>query len=211
MQSVIRPAFLDAAETAAALLREPMLVERWSTPSALPDFSTGGLARHLANQLTHTVTFLAAAPGTSAISVLGHFTGNGWVTSGADSADNIGIRRRSEQAAASTNATDLADLVNAALTELRTTVPAEPADRIVDLGDWGLQVDDFLLTRVVELVVHVDDLAVSLGLPTPAMPETAAGAAIKLLSGLAAWRHGSLNVIRALARQERAPTSIAAF
>ncbi|MEV6371281.1 maleylpyruvate isomerase N-terminal domain-containing protein [Micromonospora musae] len=208
---MIRPAFLDAAETAATLLREPMLVERWSTPSALSDFSTGGLARHLANQLTHTVTFLAAAPGTSAISVLEHFTGNAWVTSGVDSADNIDIRRRSEQAAASTTATDLADLVDAALTELRTTVPAEPADRIVDLGDWGLQVDDFLLTRVVELVVHVDDLAISLGLPTPAMPETAAGAVIKLLSSLAAWRHGSLNVIRALARQERAPTSIAAF
>ncbi|MEU5563447.1 maleylpyruvate isomerase N-terminal domain-containing protein [Micromonospora musae] len=208
---MIRPAFLDAAETAATLLREPMLVERWSTPSALPDFSTGGLARHLANQLTHTVTFLAAAPGTSAISVLEHFSGNAWVTSGVDSADNIDIRRRSEQAAASTTATDLADLVDAALTELHTTVPAEPADRIVDLGDWGLQVDDFLLTRVVELVVHVDDLAVSLGLPTPPMPETAAGAVIKLLSSLAAWRHGSLNVIRALARQERAPTSIAAL
>ncbi|TNH31388.1 hypothetical protein FHG89_02560 [Micromonospora orduensis] len=208
---MIRPAFLDVAETAAALVREPMLIERWSTPSALPDFSTGGLARHLANQVTHTVTVLAAAPGASAISVLEHFTGNAWVTSGADSADNIGIRRRSEQAAASTTATNLADLVDAALSELRTTVPAQPADRIVDLGDWGLQVDDFLLTRVVELVVHIDDLAVSLGLPTPAMPETAAAAAIKLLSSLAAWRHGSLTVIRALARQERAPTSIAAL
>ncbi|MET8357779.1 maleylpyruvate isomerase N-terminal domain-containing protein [Micromonospora sp. NPDC005171] len=208
---MIRPAFLDVAETAAALLREPMLIERWSMPSALPDFSTGGLARHLANQLTRTVAFLAAAPGASAISVLEHFTGNAWVTSGVDSADNIGIRRRCEQAAASTTATNLADVVDDALSELRTTVPAQPADRIVDLGDWGLQVDDFLLTRVVELVVHIDDLAVSLGLPTPAMPETATGAAIKLLSSLAAWRHGSLNVIRALARQERAPTSIAAL
>ncbi|MDG9676950.1 maleylpyruvate isomerase N-terminal domain-containing protein [Micromonospora sp. DH14] len=208
---MIRPAFLDVAETAAALVREPMLIERWSTPSALPDFSTGGLARHLANQLTHTVTFLAAAPGASAVSVLEHFTGNAWVTSGVDSADNIGIRRRSEQAAASTTATNLADLVGDALSELRTAVPAQPADRIVDLGDWGLRIDDFLLTRVVELVVHIDDLAVSLGLPTPAMPPAATRAAITLLSSLAAWRHGSLNVIRALARQERAPTSISAF
>ncbi|MEU8008927.1 maleylpyruvate isomerase N-terminal domain-containing protein [Micromonospora parva] len=208
---MIRPAFLDVAETAAALVREPMLIERWSTPSALPDFSTGGLARHLANQLTHTVTFLAAAPGASAISVLEHFTGNAWVTSGVDSADNIGIRRRSEQAAASTTATNLADLVDDALSELRTVVPAQPADRIVDLGDWGLRIDDFLLTRVVELVVHIDDLAVSLGLPTPAMPPAATRAAITLLSRLAAWRHGSLNVIRVLARQERAPTSISAF
>lgn len=160
VHSMIRPAFLDAAASAAALLREPILAERWSTPSALADFSTGGLARHLAYQVTQTVTFLDAAPGQSAISVLDHFAGNSWVTSGVDSADNIGIRRRSELAAASTTAADLADAVDAALTELRAVVPAQPLDRIVDL---------------------------------------------------AAWRHGSLDVIRALARQERAPTSIAAL
>ncbi|MEH0933947.1 maleylpyruvate isomerase N-terminal domain-containing protein [Micromonospora psammae] len=208
---MIRPAFLDAAETAMALLRNPILAEQWSSPSALPDFSTGGLARHLANQVTQTVTFLAAPPGESAISVLEHFTGNAWVTSGVGSADNIDIRRRSEQTAAATTARELADAVDAALTDLGATVTAQPPDRIVDLGDWGLKVDDFLLTRVMELVVHTDDLAVSLGLPTPPMPQTATEATIQLLSSLAAWRHGSLNVIRALARQERAPTSISAL
>lgn len=105
----------------------------------------------------------------------------------------------------------MADAVDAALTDLRATVAAQPPDRIVDLGDWGLKVDDFLLTRVMELVVHTDDLAVSLGLPTPPMPQTATEATIQLLSSLSAWRHGPLNVIRALARQERAPTSIAAL
>ncbi|KOX07134.1 hypothetical protein ADK66_20495 [Micromonospora sp. NRRL B-16802] len=208
---MIRPAFLDAAETALALLRNPILAERWSSPSALPDFSTRGLARHLANQVTQTVTFLAAPPGESAISVLEHFTGNAWVTSGVDSADNIDIRRRSEQTAAATTPSELTDAVDAALTNLRATVTAQPPDRIVDLGDWGLKVDDFLLTRVMELVVHTDDLAVSLGLPTPPMPQTATEATIQLLSSLAAWRNGSLNVIRALARQERAPTSISAL
>ncbi|MEU7802415.1 maleylpyruvate isomerase N-terminal domain-containing protein [Micromonospora arborensis] len=208
---MIRPAFLDSAETATALLRSPILAERWSSPSALPDFSTGGLARHLANQVTQTVTFLAAPPGKSAIPVLEHFTGNPWVTSGVDSADNIGIRRRSEQTATATTPRELADAVDAALTDLGATVTAQPPDRIVDLGDWGLKIDDFLLTWVMELVVHTDDLAVSLGLPTPQMPQTATEATIQLLSSLAAWRHGSLNVIRALARQERAPSSISAL
>ncbi|WP_432901482.1 maleylpyruvate isomerase N-terminal domain-containing protein [Micromonospora matsumotoense] len=208
---MIRDAFLDVAEIAASLLREPLMAERWSTPSALPDFSTGGLARHLANQVTHTVTFLAAEQGASPIPVLEHFTGNAWVTSGVDSADNVDIRRRSEQAAASTTATDLAADVDAALAELRVTVPAQSADHVVDLGDWGLQVDDFLLTRVMELVVHVDDLAVSLGVPTPPIPPAAAEATIHLLGSLAAWRHGSLKVIRALARHERAPASVAAL
>ncbi|MEU1249212.1 maleylpyruvate isomerase N-terminal domain-containing protein [Micromonospora arida] len=208
---MIRSAFLDAAETATALLRNPILAKQWSSPSALPDFSTGGLARHLANQVTKTVTLLAAPPGESAISVLSHFTRNAWVTSGVDGADNIDIRRRSEQTAAATTPRELADAVDTALISLGVTVAAQPPDRIVDLGDWGLTVDDFLLTRVMELVVHTDDLAVSLGLPTPSMPQTATEATIQLLCSLAAWRHGSLNVIRTLARQERAPTSISAL
>lgn len=208
---MIRDAFLDSAETAAALLREPVLADRWSSPSALADFSTGGLARHLANQITHTVTYLGASPGGTAISVLEHFTGNTWVTSGVDSDDNIGIRRRGEHAASLTTAAGLADEVDAALIDLRTTVPAQPSGRIVDLGEWGLGLDDFLLTRVMELVVHSDDLAVSLNLPTPPMPPAATDATIQLLGRLAVWRHGPLAVIRALARQERAPASIAAL
>ncbi|MEU8264322.1 maleylpyruvate isomerase N-terminal domain-containing protein [Micromonospora sp. NPDC048999] len=208
---MIREAFLESSEAALGLLREAALAERWSKPSALPDFSTGGLARHLANQITRTVTYLAAAPGDSAISVLDHFTGNAWVTSGVDSADNIDIRHRSEQAAAATTPEELADDVDAALRELQTVLPAQSADRIVDLDDWGLTVNDFLLTRVMELVVHTDDLAVSLDIPTPPLPDHATEATIQLLSRIAAWRHGQLSVVRALARQERAPASIAAL
>jgi hypothetical protein len=211
LQSMIRDAFLDSAEVTATLLHQPVLADRWSTPSALADFSTGGLARHLANQLTHTVTYLATAPGQSAIPVLDHFTGNAWVTSGADSADNVDIRRRSEDAATRTTAMDLADTVDAALADLSETVPAQPPGRIVNLGEWGLKIDDFLLTRVLELVIHTDDLAISLGLPTPPMPDAATEATIRLLSRIAAWRHGPMTVIRALSRQERAPTSISAF
>ncbi|MGC5379345.1 hypothetical protein ACPXB1_12795 [Micromonospora sp. DT68] len=70
----------------------------------------------------------------------------------------------------------------------------------MDPGDWGLKFNDFLLTQFMELVVHTDDMAVSLGLSTLPMPKTATKATIQLLSSLAAWRHGSLNVIRPLQR-----------
>ncbi|MEV4512761.1 maleylpyruvate isomerase N-terminal domain-containing protein [Dactylosporangium sp. NPDC049525] len=208
---MIRPAFLESAERAAALLREPAVDERWSAPSALPGFSVGGLARHLANQVTRTVTSLAAPPGTSAIPVLDHFTGAGWVNSGVDSADNAAILERSETAAAQTTPAGLAAEVDAALAELRTMVPAQHAERVVDLGRWALLVDDFLLTRVLELVVHTDDLAVSLGVPAPEPSAAAAEATVQLLARLAVWRHGPLPVVRALARRERAPDSIAAL
>lgn len=208
---MIRNAFLSAAETAATLLREPTLSERWSKPSALADFSIGGLARHLANQVTHTRLLLAAAPGDTAIPVLEHYIRNTWVISGVDGEDNVGIRRRGEEAAASITAEALADEVDTALAELRHVVPAEPPDRVVDHGDWGLAIDDFLLTRMMELVVHADDLAVSLGIPTPSLPTAATEATIHLLARIATWRHGPLAVVRALARRERAPASVAAF
>jgi hypothetical protein len=208
---MIRDAFLSATETAATLLREPAVSARWSKPSALDDFSVGGLARHLANQVTRTVPLLAAVPGSSAIALLEHYTRNAWVTSGVDGADNVWIRQRGEEAAAVTTPQALVDEVDAALSELRRFVLAEPAERVVDLGDWGLAVDDFLLTRVMELVVHTDDLAVSLDLPTPEMPTAATDATIQLLARVAAWRHGPLAVVRALARRERAPETIAAL
>jgi hypothetical protein len=208
---MIRDAFLSAGEISATLLREPALSARWSDPSALADFSVAGLARHLANQVTRTVPILAAAPGNSAVPVLEHYTRNIWVTSGLDGGDNVRIRRQGEQAAAGTTARALADEVDAALAELRRVVPAEPVERVVDLHDWGLTVDDFLLTRVMELVVHTDDLAVSLGVPTPEMPAAATEATIQLLAHVAAWRHGPLALVRALARRERAPQTIAAL
>jgi hypothetical protein len=208
---VIRSAFLDAGSTAAGLLRDPAVAARWSAASALPGFTVGGLARHLANQVTHTGVLLAGPPGGTAIGLLDHFAGNGWVGTGRDSADNVAIRTRGEEAAVLTSAAELAAEVEDALDELRATVPAQRAERVVDLGEWALRIDDFLVTRVLELVVHVDDLAVSLDLPTPPLPPDAVEATVELLGRLAVRRHGPLPVVRTLARQERAPASIAAL
>jgi hypothetical protein len=208
---VIRDAYLSAAAVAATLLRDPAVSANWSQPSALADFSVAGLACHVAYQITRTVPTLAGPPGGSAIPVLEHYTRNAWVTSGTEGADNVQIRRASEQRAAATTAQALADEVDAAVAELRRVVPAEPVGRVVDFREWGLTVDDFLLTRVMELVVHGDDLAVSIGVPTPEMPAAATEATIRLLASIAAWRHGPLAVVRALSRRERAPESISAF
>lgn len=208
---MIRQAFLDTAGVAAGLLRQPGIAARWSEPSALAGYSVGGLARHLAYQVTHTVGPLAAAPGTVAIPVLEHYTRNAWVTAGSDGTQNIEIRHRNERAAAATTAAALVGEFDAALLALRTAMPALAPDRVVDLGDWGLTADDFLLTRVLELVVHADDIAVSIGVPTPALPAAATDATIELLARIAAWRHGPLAVVRGLARRERAPQTISAL
>jgi hypothetical protein len=83
--------------------------------------------------------------------------------------------------------------------------------RIPLWGPWSLMLDDILTTRMMELAVHSDDLAVSVGIATPALPQSAVDTVIDLLSRLAVRRHGPTAVLRALSRAERAPATIAAF
>jgi hypothetical protein len=62
-----------------------------------------------------------------------------------------------------------------------------------------------------EIAVHSDDLAISLGVVAPPLSPAVLGPVLALLTDLAVRRHGQSSVISALARQERAPESVAAF
>jgi hypothetical protein len=88
-----------------------------------------------------------------------------------------------------------------------------PSERRVFLpqGPWCLTLDDYLTTRLLEIVIHTDDLAVSVGAQPPALPEEATGTVLTLLTRIAASRLGPETVLRAFARKERAPASIAIF
>jgi hypothetical protein len=69
---------------------------------------------------------------------------------------------------------------------------------------WALARDAFLLTRLLEIVVHSDDLATSVGVATPEFPEAAFAPVRDLLVRLAVRRHGQAALISTLARAERA-------
>ena len=77
--------------------------------------------------------------------------------------------------------------------------------------DWALSLGDFLVTRMLGLAVHQDDLAVSVGLATPDLPDSAFDPVLVLLARLAVRRHGQAALLRALARAERAPAAINAI
>ena len=209
----MRQAYLDAAEVALTLLRDPAVAERWSEPSALADFSVGGLAAHLAVQVLRTDQVLAAPPPQEApIDVLEHYRRSAWVSTDLDSEANIGIREGGE-ALAAPGPVAVVDNTAQTLQRVRELLAPAPADRVVALPwtGWSLTLDDFLLTRTMEIVVHGDDLAVSVGVETPAMPAAATDPVIRLLAGVAAQRHGAYPLIRALSRAERAPETISAF
>jgi hypothetical protein len=90
-------------------------------------------------------------------------------------------------------------------------VPREPDTINISWQGWALSTDDFLVTRSMELMVHSDDLATSVGLPTPEFPDTIAAHVVDLLGSVAMRRHGQAAVVRGLSRPQRAPASISAF
>ena len=121
------------------------------------------------------------------------------------------IRRRSEEAAED-GIEPLLARTRSVLDGLRERLVTEPADAVVHRASgWSLTLDDFLVTRLLELAVHCDDLAVSVGIDTPAMPPAVIDPVLDLLVRLAARRHGTTAVLRALSRSERAPATISAL
>ena len=76
--------------------------------------------------------------------------------------------------------------------------------------DCCLATDDFLVVRLMEVVVHADDLAASVGLPTPAFDDDVLAPALAVLALLGARRHGQDAAVRALSRRERAAGPAAA-
>lgn len=209
----IRQSYLVAAASAVSLLRDPAVAASWDKPSALMEFSVAGLAGHLAHQLVRVGDVLS--PGERAgepITLIEHFSRSPWVQAGLDHESNLSVRRGGEASAAAGPAV-LVERAQALHEMQSATLAAQPADLVVFLpwSGWSLRLDDFLLTRLVELVVHSDDLAASVGAETPDLPASVIEPVVELLARLAVHRHGATAVIRALSRAERAPATISAF
>lgn len=209
----IREAYLLAAGSAAELIAHPAVAESWTKPSALQDFAVSGLAGHLAGQVLFVPnTLRSPTPEGQRVSLLDHYTRVTWIDAGVDAEINVGIRESGEGNAA-TGPAALASSVATTAEELRGVLAGEPLDRLVapPAGPWGLLLDDFLVTRMMEIAVHSDDLAYSVGIPTPELAPSIVEPVLALLTGLAARRHGVPALLRALTRAERAPAAINAF
>ena len=129
-----------------------------------------------------------------------------------DNEANVGIRTGSDAGAAAG-----ADAVLAEGREAIAALPGlldsrrEPDAVLIPWQGWALTTDDLLTTRMMETVVHSDDLAASVGLSTPTFPDAAVTPVLALLTGVAVRRHGQAALVRALSRPQRAPASVSAF
>jgi hypothetical protein len=206
----LRHQYLAAAATALALLDTDAVADHWGEPSALEGFTVGGLAAHLAAQITGVPHALDADhAGKEVIGLHDHYARAAWLAADIDNDYNTAIRDGGEQAAGGGHGAVLAD-TTAALERLTGTLPGLKGALTTGNPRWpyATSLDDFLTTRILELVVHADDLAYSTGLDTPVFDTEAFATATGLLAHLAAARHGQAALVRALARTERAPGTI---
>lgn len=208
-----RTSFVTATATALELASTDEVRSAWVEESACAGMTVGGLAHHLVQQAGSTVRLLAMEPvAEPPIPLLDHYARAAWVKGGADDEANVSIREGAD-AAASQGPDEVLEHAARALDQLG---PALRQHRVPDQvhipwQGWSLTTADFLATRAMEIVVHSDDLAASVGLATPDFPDDVLAEVFRLLTGVAVRRHGQAAVVRALSRPQRAPASVSAF
>ena len=207
----------DAVLSSAGVVRDLALSdavrERWTEESACAGMTVGGLAHHRAGQASALVRLLPEEPDESdLIPVREHYRRAAWANSGADDEANVSIREGADEQARS-GYEALAERLDDDLRALPGVLgqPADDRPVLIPWQGWSLTAHDFAVTRLMEMVVHGDDLAVSVGVPTPEFPEQAVRLAVDLLAQVAVDRHGQAAVVRTLSRPQRAPENVSAF
>jgi hypothetical protein len=214
VDATLAPYVVTTAELTVELAARPEVAQAWDDESACAGMSVGGLTQHLLSQLRLLDVVLATEPTDDApITLEQHYERAAWANSDLASETNVGIRKTSdEQARVGPDA-----LLDAARDQL-SRLPARLAGRLaaddtvhLPWQGWSLYAGDFVVTRCMEMLVHGDDLAASVGVPTPEYPLPVVRPVLALLTDVAVRRHGQTAVVRALSRPQRAPADVSAF
>ena len=204
----LRSVLIEVATSVLQLVGSPEVARQWERPAAIDGMSVGGLASHIVVALRVALVLLdQEKPSAARIATPLEFFGDNRRDGTSVLEDD---RARAIVASAEDGATGgHAEVVNAlaeVIAEVDAALGAHPSgDTIATrrLPDAVARLDDYLLTRIAEVVLHGDDLAYSVGV-TWHPPVPAADATIELLVDMARERIGDIEVLRALAREERA-------
>lgn len=197
-----RRAYLEAFETTRSLVASPQLARKWNDPSVLADFSIRGLAGHLCRAGQAVLDYLDRdlPADASPIEAERYFA---TVLGFMGPVEHEQVRVRGEDNAGPDAASLLAKR-DAAQATLEDRLEQEPDDRLVYVfGELVMYLDDYLVARIIEILVHNDDLALSLGVDTPTPPDAAMELALDHLLRVARLMHGDAAVLTAFSRRER--------
>ena len=195
----VRSAYLHCYTGLRSLALSPELSARWDQESCLPEMSVRSLAGHLIARTGGAVLdYLdAEIPDDEPIEAAAYYA------TVLDGLDDAMVRVRGEEAAPD-GATGLLEKYEGIVADLGPRLEDEPSDRLMTVfGGLVMRMDDYLVTRICEILVHADDLAISLGMEPPEFPQLAWDLTFDHFMEVARLRHGDNAVLMALSRRER--------
>jgi hypothetical protein len=200
-QAAIRELFVHTARVVRDAVADDAVGRAWDEPSILDGQLVGGLAGHLARGGVWVVDDYLTAPLPDApfvSSVAEYFVE-------ADRAlteeGHRQIRERGAQVAAEGH-DEVSKALASRLSALISRLVTEPADRHLGVGGGGMTMllDEYLKSRVVEQVVHLDDLARSLDREPWPVSFEAQDLVIHIGADIGRIRSGAIEMIRCLYR-----------
>lgn len=207
-RSPISPSLADAADVflaGAAAVRTAVASQAaaaaWDQPSVLEEQTVGGLAGHLARTGGWIVPeYLDAGPPDGPIEFDDAGDYYARLMEQVDDDGHRAIRERGAALAARGQAALVAEL-DAGLAGLPARLAAlDDEATVAAYAGMAMRVRDYLVTRIVEQVVHLDDLARSLGVPGWPVPPAGVDLALAVGIDVARRRRGDTAVLRAVYR-----------
>lgn len=198
----MRAQFLAGARVVLDAVTDPGVVARWGDPSVLEGQTVASLVGHLARGSVWVVEdYLSAEP--AAVGPVDIETAAGYFAIVVDRLtpqDHLRIRDRGA-AVADVGHGAVVDRLVGAIDRLADRLPAEPVDRLITVYDGlVMPLDAYLWTRIVEQVVHLDDLARSLGREVWPNPPDADALVLACAVEIGRRRFGGPAMVRALFR-----------
>lgn len=194
-------AFQACYDLVGPLLDTDALDERWEDESVLADFSVKGLAGHLVRVGWAVLDYSRdEVAGESPIPAEEYYR---TVLAEMGAHEHLQVRVRGEEVAG-TDAASLRASYREARDRLGHFLHNSDPNRLVKVfRGLVMRLEDYLQTRIVEALVHLDDLALSLGVTPPDPPPVAYDIAIDHLIRVARLTHADRGVLTALSRRER--------
>jgi hypothetical protein len=207
-------AFLEAADWFIDVVARPEVAAGWLIPSALEGYTTGGLVAHgaLAGilRLDHVLDQEEPIGGKS-LAVAEYFGPNRRAESNRDDPLLDWARAAGEEMASSGH-DHVVQTCREGRDRLAQTLPALPVGRAVPVlrvRGGTTPLSGYLVTRILELIVHGDDVIASVpALEVPEPPTAAVRACLTLCVELAEARVGGMAALRAFTRAERSAPDV---
>jgi hypothetical protein len=208
--------YLGAVDWLRGIVTRSEVVDSWSQPSAVAHYTVGGVAAHAVHGVLWLEQVLKDVEPVGLRRVeVPDYMGLNRVEGEDDDPFGASLRSAAE-AFAQTGAHIVAAALTVSRDELATLLSGAPASRAVPVirvpGAYA-PLSEYLPTRILEAIVHGDDLASSVvDLQVPDPPPAVVAVCLGVCMELAQARIGDLETLRAFTRVERAiPDALRVF